>query len=98
VIHLVNHTYNQRILTAPTGPSKQSLPPFAPPYSVHPPRVVIPVNDIVIRVKTGGESTSYTAFDAVTGSKLEASRGADVIEFKLKQLKEYALIVAEPRF
>jgi hypothetical protein len=97
VVHLVNHTYNQRILTAPTGPSKQSLPPYIPPYSVHPPRTIIPVNNIILELHSETDE-KHTAYNAITGQKLEVVREEGKTIIKLNQLNEYALIVIEPRY
>jgi hypothetical protein len=97
VVHLVNHTYNQRILTAPTGPSKQSLPPYIPPYSVHPPRTIIPVNNIILELHSETDE-KHTAYNAITGQKLEVVREKGKTIIKLNQINEYALIVIEPRY
>jgi len=48
-IHLINHTYNQRITTKSIGRIKKNLPPFSSTGTVHPPREVIPLNvDILL--------------------------------------------------
>lgn len=98
VVHLVNHTYNQRIRTAPTGPSKQAPPPFMEPYSVHPPRTIIPVTGITITFTDEIlEGHEYIAFEAVTGAKLNLEKVKNGVRVKLNQLNEYALIVLERR-
>ncbi|MEO3993678.1 MAG: alpha-amylase family protein [Desulfurococcaceae archaeon TW002] len=97
ITHIVNHTYNQRILTAPTGPSKQALPTFIPPYSVHPPRTVIPIHDIVVRARVSDPQKTYRAYEAISGQDLETSMKRNYVETRLKSLKEYALVVIEPR-
>lgn len=96
IVHIVNHTYNQRILTAPTGPSKQALPTFIPPYSVHPPRTLIPVHNVVVRAKadTGRE---YKAYEAVSKQDLNIVKDGSYVEVKLNSLNEYAIVVIEPR-
>ncbi len=48
VVHLLNHSYNQRIITTSIGRPRQPLPPFSSTGTVHPIREVIPV---VARVK-----------------------------------------------
>lgn len=97
ITHIVNHTYNQRILTAPTGPSKQALPTFIPPYSVHPPRTIIPIHDIVIRARVSDPQKTYRAYEAISGQDLETLMKKNYVEARLKNLKEYALVVIEPR-
>jgi hypothetical protein len=96
IVHLVNHTYNQRILTAPTGPSKQSLPPFIPPYSVHPPRTVIPITNISIVLSTGNRE-DYIAYDAISNQRIDVAKEGSTSTIKLRQLNEYALVVIEPK-
>jgi len=97
VIHIVNHTYNQRILTAPTGPSKQALPTFIPPYSVHPPRTLIPIHDIIIKARVEDTQKTYRAYEAVSRQELETVLKRNYVEARLKNLEEYALVVIEPR-
>ncbi len=94
VIHLVNHTYNQRILSAPTGPSKQAPPSFDPTYRVHPIKEVIPVRGVRIRVNGEGD---YTARGLVSGRDLRVSRGKDGILVELDEIREYEVVVVEPR-
>lgn len=95
IIHAVNLTSNQRILSAPTGPSKQALPPFAPSYSVHPARVILPVHQFNVWVRI--EEGEYRVFDAVTGEDLNASYEDGRLVVRVPGLEEYRLIVVEPK-
>ncbi len=96
IIHLVNHTFNQKILSAPTGPSKQSLPSFEPGYRVHPVREVIPVYSIEICIeKTVLNHNSARSFDPVNDTKLEITDRDQYICIKIPELKEYSVIVIE---
>ncbi len=52
VIHLLNHTYNQRIISTSIGKSKHPLPPFSSTGTVHPVREVIPV-DVTVKLPPG---------------------------------------------
>ena len=94
VIHLINHTYNQRILSAPTGPSKQAPPSFDPTYRVHPIKEVIPVRGVRVRVEVEGD---YTARALVSGEDLRLSRANGIIMVELDEIKEYEVVVVEPR-
>lgn len=48
-IHLINHTYNQRIVAKSIGGVKKDLPPFSSTGAVHPPREVVPLKvDILL--------------------------------------------------
>ncbi len=95
-VHLVNHTYNQRILSAPTGPSKQALPAFDPPYRVHPIRIVAPVGPLKIKVRVD-DGGRYRVVENVAGEELEARHRNGYIEATLPRLAEYALVTVEPR-
>ena len=95
MVHLVNMTFNERILSAPLGPSKQSLPPFMPSYSVHPARSVIPVSDLRLRLKwDGGPARAY---DALTERDLEVETKGGYVDVRIPRLDEYMLVVVEPR-
>ncbi|MCE4599393.1 MAG: hypothetical protein F7C81_04255 [Desulfurococcales archaeon] len=99
LIHIVNHTYNQRILSAPTGPSKQALPAFDPVYRVHPIKEVIPVGPVRVLIdrRLAGDVGNLTVYNARTGDKLRTSINRDYIEILVPEIDDYALIVVEPR-
>jgi hypothetical protein len=65
LVHLVNHTYNQRFLDAPIGAARQPLPPFDPTYSIHPIRSVIRVPKV--RLEFEVEHGSYVARGLIGG-------------------------------
>ncbi|MCE4625644.1 MAG: hypothetical protein F7C35_07275 [Desulfurococcales archaeon] len=98
IVHLVNHTYNQRILSAPTGPSKQAPPAFEPGYRVHPIRRVIPIRGIEITADLSliGQPSSVKAYEAFTRRplKVEVKQGKARVE--LPELEEYSIVVIEP--
>lgn len=93
-VHLVNLTVNERILAAPTGPSKQSLPPFTPQYSVHPARTLVEVPRFKLWLETEWERVK--AFDAVSGEDLRVSVDGDRLEVEVPGLREYRLVVVSP--
>ena len=95
IIHLVNLTVNERILAATTGPSKQSLPPFTPQYSVHPARSLVETPPFKVWIRT--EWDRVKAFDAVTGEELKASVSGGRSDIVVPGLREYRLIVVTPR-
>ncbi|MEM2420891.1 MAG: beta-galactosidase trimerization domain-containing protein [Acidilobaceae archaeon] len=96
IVHIVNHTYNQRILTAPSGPSKQALPRVIPPYSVHPPRIIIPVHNIKIKIALEDQK-EYTAYNAITDEKLKIEGVGSNINILIDKLEEYMIVVIEPK-
>ncbi|MCE4602015.1 MAG: beta-galactosidase trimerization domain-containing protein [Desulfurococcales archaeon] len=95
-IHIVNHTYNQRILSAPTGPSKQAVPAFDPPYRVHPARVVVPVGPLKVRVRVR-DSGRYRVVEEVSGDELRYEVKGQWLTMALPRVTEYALITVRPR-
>ena len=96
IIHLVNHTYNQRILDAPIGASRQALPPFDPAYSIHPARTVIPVAGVRVRVRVPEEGR-YRVLEALSGAEETVDSGGGWVEYTLRELGEYEVVVVEPR-
>ena len=96
IVHLVNHTYNQRILTAPTGPSKQAPPPFEPGYMTHPIREIIPVSGIKIKA-CGLDAGKTLAYEAITSSSLKVEDSGECVSVTLPVLREYAVVVLEPK-
>lgn len=95
IVHLVNHTYNQRMLDAPVGAARQALPPFDPTYSIHPIRNVIPVAGVKVRARL--PEGRYKVRLAITGEEatVEASRRG--LEYTLNELGEYEVVVIEPK-
>ncbi len=97
IIHFVNHTINQKILSAPTGPSKQSLPSFEPGYRVHPIRTVIPIYGIEISVSNGLISGEVIAYNAITGENYNISIEEKSIKIRIPKLDEYIVLVIEKK-
>ncbi len=97
-VHLVNNTYNQRILHAPSGPSKQSTPGFSPTYSVHPARTVIPVRNVSIKVSRELIGTDRIgAREVVSGEELEIGEEAGYLVVKIGEIGEYSLVYIYPK-
>ncbi len=98
VVHILNHTYNQRILSIGTGRTKQPLPGYSTAEAVHPPREVIPVNDV--RLIIGGIDPSikyvvYSPLDPELKVSYEVVDGVALIN--VPRVKEYEVVVFEPR-
>jgi len=94
IVHLVNHTYNQRILSAPTGPSKQSPPSFDPTYRVHPARGVVPVTGV--RLEAVWDGGPARAWNPVTGEEYQVDAVGGRVVVEVPRLVDYALVVLEP--
>lgn len=96
IIHLLNHTYNQRIQSIGIGKTKQPLPPYSSSESVHPPRQVIPIHDIRV-VVNNAKDTRYNIFLPLRNMYLDYKVEENRLLFKLPTLNEYEVIVVEPR-
>ena len=94
VIHLLNHTYNQRILAMSIGATKQPLPGYSTVNAVHPPREVVPIDGLEIGVKGVEKARAY---EALSGRELMLVERGDRVWVEVPKLIEYAVVVIEPR-
>ncbi len=98
VIHLLNHTYNQRILSIGTGRTKQPLPGYSTSEAVHPPREVIPVSDVRILVSGVDPNLRYSVYSPLNPElKLSYEVVDGVALINVPGVKEYEVVVFEPR-
>ncbi len=98
IIHLVNHTYNQKILTAPTGPSKQSPPAFEPGYRVHPIRTVIPLRGVSVKIRRDLlNDNAVRAYSPYSGREFNVEKGDEWIIVNVPEVVEYEMIVVESK-
>ncbi|NOZ30564.1 MAG: hypothetical protein GXO68_01245 [Crenarchaeota archaeon] len=97
IVHLVNHTTNQRILSAPTGPSKQSPPGFDPAYRVHPTRVIVPVRDLTLEVSRDVFGDKLRAWNPLTGEEYSYTTEGDWIRVSIPVVEDHVIVVIEPR-
>lgn len=95
IVHLLNHTYNQRILAIGIGKTKQPLPPYSSNEAVHPPRSVVPVSGVVVRVKAG--DTRYRVYSPLTGRDYEYRIVDGYAEVTIDRLGEYEVVVFEEK-
>ncbi len=95
VIHLLNHTYNQRIMAMGIGRVKQPLPPYSSTEAVHPSREVIPLRDIWIEADT--EHNNLEVYSPLTGKKLEYKILDKYVRIEGVNVAEYDVLVIEPR-
>ncbi len=95
LIHLVNHTYNQRFLDAPIGAARQPLPPFDPSYSIHPIRWVIEVPSVRLALRV--EPGSYLVRRLIGGGeeRIQVKPG-ERLTYTLQGLGEYELLAVLP--
>ncbi len=97
IIHLVNHTFNQRILDAPSTASRQMIHGFDPYYSVHPIRHIIPVRKIWITL-SGLKDTENVIVRDVREDKESTLRVKNgKIKINVDELYDYKLIAILPK-
>jgi hypothetical protein len=94
LIHLVNHTYNQKFLDAPIGAARQPLPPFDPAYSIHPIRRVISVPEATIHLRV--EHGSYLVRRLVEGSEERVRVENGILKYKIRGIGEHEIVAVEP--
>jgi len=92
LVHLLNHTYNQRIMAIGVGRARQPLPAYSTAESVHPPRTVVPVNEIKIWVSESVKR-AYLPLKDGRALKIENIEGRALI--RLESLDEYEFVVIE---
>ena len=85
IVHLLNHSYNQRIISTSIGKIRQSLPAFSSTGTVHPIREIIPTT-VRIKLPEGRWKVEFPLRDRV----FEASGEVEV------PLKEYEVFVLDP--
>mgnify|MGYP000079446973 CR=1 FL=1 len=96
IIHLLNHTYNQRILAIGIGRTKQPLPSYSSSEAVHPPRAVIPVHNIELEVMVK-EYSNYKVFLPLRHRVLDYRIDNGVLHTTIPLVNEYEVVIIEPR-
>ncbi len=96
VIHLLNHTYNQKVLATSIGKVKEPLPPYSTAEAVHPPRTVVPIDNVRITIEVNGED-SYKVYTPLSKKTLDYIIENNNLTTTLEKLYEYELVIIEPR-
>ena len=97
LIHLLNETYNQRILAIGTGRTKQPLPGYSTSSAVHPPREVVPVHGVKALVKVDDPSRYRVVTPLRGGATIETRVRDSYLIAEVPELLEYELLVIEPK-
>ncbi|HDN76032.1 MAG TPA: hypothetical protein ENG05_02770 [Acidilobales archaeon] len=99
IVHLLNTTYNQRILAIGIGKTKQPLPPYSSNEAVHSVRTVIPIQGITIKVRLRNltHDGKYNVFLPLSNRKLNYELSKEFLTTRLDVLKEYEVVVIESR-
>ncbi len=92
LIHLLNHTYNQRIQAAGIGTTKQPLPPYSTSEAVHPPREVVRLSNVKVEVRLGRKVRAYSP---LSGREFEVVPTGDSVTVAVGEVGEYELVVIE---
>ncbi len=95
IIHLLNQTFNQRILAKHMGKAKQAVPSHGGVDALHPPRTLVPVYNIAVRLNylENGTYKVYSPLGLVREKKFQARRG--VLNIRVGKLDEYGIIVVD---
>ena len=96
VIHLLNYTYNQRILAASIV-SLSEKPQFGSAKPLHPAREAIPLRDLKVFVDAErlGMGEPVRAYSPLTGTQFRIVKEGGVNAILVPLLKEYELLVVE---
>ncbi len=96
IIHIINHSYNQRILATSIGSVMQPLPPYSTAEAVHPPREIIPVGEVTAKVLID-EPEKMRAYLPLRGNKeIETFVSGGYVAAKVG-VREYEVVVFEPK-
>ena len=95
IIHLLNHTYNQRVMAMGIGRIKQPLPPYSSVEAIHPAREVIKIGGIRIRARVD-TNIRYRVYLPIEEKPLPYSVVDNELVMELPQLNEYSVVVIEP--
>ncbi len=96
IIHMLNHTYNQRVMAMGIGRVKQPLPPYSSTEAVHPAREAIPVGNLEFKINMRGiRVKAYTLIESE--KTLEPEYVGDGVVIRINSLREYEVLVVEPR-
>lgn len=90
VLHLLNHTYADRIVTGRATAVNTMW--TSTPEAVHQPTRVAVLGDVVVEVR-GYEVRRV--YDPLRGSRIEPRAGTTATEIRLPRLGEYAMLVVE---
>ncbi len=99
IVHLLNHSYNQRILARGIGRPRQPLPGFGSDEAVHPIREIIPVHNIEISMSLDlvRNQQRLRAFSPITEAEYEIEIHGDRAYIRIPLLGEFESVVIEPR-
>ena len=95
IIHLLNYTTNQRILTASFTGARQPLPSYSSGPPIHPITEIIPVHGIRITINSEMLGNRPKAYTVLSGAKPQLSISNDKIIIDLEKLDEYEVLVIE---
>ncbi len=97
LVHLLNQTYNQRILSIGTGSTKQPLPGYSTSCAVHPPREVIPVSNVRVVARLEDAGRYRVKLPLRPGLRVECRVEGNSLTAVVPVITEYELLVIEPR-
>ena len=97
IVHLLNHTYNQRIMAMGIGRIKQPLPPYSSVEAVHPVREVIPVNNVKIKISKNIIESQVKVYSPLSNINYEYTMNSEWLIVPVNKVNEYEVVVIEPK-
>ena len=90
IIHLLNLTYERRLIVR--GNTAMTRGWASTAESVHPPSAVVPLSDLVVRLR-GFEAAK--AYSPLTGAKFEVKTSEGHVDVLVPKVEEYEVLVVE---
>jgi len=97
IIHLLNHTYNQRIMAMGIGRIKQPLPPYSSTEAVHPAREVIPISNVEIKISKNIVESQIKVYSPLSNINYEYVENKYGLTIPINKINEYEIVVIEPK-
>jgi len=92
LMHFLNHTYNQRILSVPIGGVKQPLPQYSSYEAVHPPRYAAKLANISVILREA-DLRECEAFSPLTNTGYRCVKHDNHYVIDVPTIGEYEVIV-----
>jgi sugar phosphate isomerase/epimerase len=99
IVHLLNYTTNQRILSAGFTGARQPIPGYSTSLPIHPVREIIPVPSVTVEVEASmlDGTDNVVAYSILKGARFEAKLKGGVFKVDIGVLGEYDVIVVESK-
>ncbi|HID90754.1 TPA: hypothetical protein EYP44_02200 [Candidatus Bathyarchaeota archaeon] len=93
IVHVLNHTSNQKVLSRPMGTSLFSSPGYSSSDTCHAVKYSVPLHDLTLEV--GGYGKPEKAYSALTDEEFSIRADKDKYVVRIPKLIDYEVIVVE---